>query len=78
MRRFLLFAALLCVLGFGGYLVLTAPFTWAALHPTRDVADAGSPNLVNGKLLFYAGSCGTCHASPVQKDKNSPWWRPGR
>ena len=56
MRRFLLLPHSSASLGFGGYLVLTAPFTWAALHPTRDVADAGSPNLVNGKLLFYAGS----------------------
>jgi len=69
LRRFLLFAGLLGVLGFGGYLVLTAPFTWAALHPTRDVADSGPPNLVNGHSLFYAGSCGTCHASPNQKDE---------
>jgi hypothetical protein len=60
---------LLGVLGFAGYLVLTAPFTWAALHPMRDVADAGQPDLVNGQSLFYAGSCGTCHASPNQKDE---------
>jgi mono/diheme cytochrome c family protein len=59
----------LCVLGIGGYLVLTAPFTWEALHPTRDVADASPPDLANGQALFYAGSCGTCHASPNQKDE---------
>ena len=57
------------MLGFAGYLVLTAPLTWSALHPTRDVADSGSPDLTNGQLLFYAGSCGTCHASPNQKDE---------
>jgi mono/diheme cytochrome c family protein len=69
LRRLIILAVLLCVLGFAGYLVLTAPFTWSALHPTRDVADAGPPNLVNGQSLFYAGSCGTCHASPDQKDE---------
>lgn len=57
------------MLGFAGYFVLTAPFTWTALHPTRDVADSGPANLTNGQSLFYAGSCGTCHASPGQKDE---------
>ena len=69
MRRLIILAGLLGVLGFAGYLVLTAPFTWSALHPTRDVADADPPDLTNGQLLFYAGSCGTCHASPAQKDE---------
>jgi len=69
LRRLIVFAGLLGALGFAGYLVLTAPFTWSALRPTRDVADVGPPDLVNGQLLFYAGSCGTCHASPDQKDE---------
>jgi mono/diheme cytochrome c family protein len=69
LRKLLIFAGLLFVLGFAGFWVLTAPFTWAALHPSRDVADAGPPNIANGNSLFYAGSCGTCHASPGQKDE---------
>ncbi len=68
MRRLAIFAGSLCVLGFGAYLLLTAPITWEALHPTRDVADASPANLANGHSLFDAGSCGTCHASPGQKD----------
>ena len=67
MRRLLL-AGLLVVLGFGGYFVLTAPFTWVALHPLRDIADGAQPDLANGRSLFFAGSCGTCHASPGQKE----------
>ncbi len=62
----LIAAAALCAVGFGGYLTLTAPATWAVLHPSRDVADAGAPNLANGESLFYVGSCGTCHATPGQ------------
>ncbi len=62
-------AGLLGVLGFAGYFVLTAPITWSALHPARDVADSGPPDLANGQLLFYAASCGTCHASAKQKDE---------
>ena len=69
MKRLAVFTGLLCALALAGYLVLTAPFTWAALHPTRDVADAGPSDLVNGHSLFYVGSCGTCHSSPDQKDE---------
>jgi mono/diheme cytochrome c family protein len=68
LRRLIVSVGLLCVLGFGGYLVLTAPFTWEALHPTRNVADAGPADLANGHVLFDIGSCATCHATPGQKD----------
>jgi mono/diheme cytochrome c family protein len=68
LKRLAIFGGLLCALGLGCYLILTAPSTWEALHPTRDVADADAPNLANGHSLFYAGACGTCHASPAQKD----------
>ena len=69
MKKLIVLAGLLIVVGFTGYLVLTAPFFWSAVHPKRDVADAGAPDLANGHSLFYAGSCGTCHASPNQKDE---------
>ena len=69
MKKLIVLAGLLIVVGFTGYLVLTAPFFWSAVHPKRDVADTGSPDLANGRSLFYAGSCGTCHASPNQKDE---------
>lgn len=62
-------AIVLCALGFAGYFVLTAPFTWEALRSARDVADNSPANLLNGQSLFYAGSCGTCHATPGQKDE---------
>jgi mono/diheme cytochrome c family protein len=65
----LMAAGVLAVVGLAGYFVLTAPATWSAVHPNRDVANAASPNLVNGHALFYAGSCGTCHASPGQADE---------
>jgi hypothetical protein len=69
LRRLLILAGPLGALGLAGYFVLTAPFAWSALHPTRDVADQGPPDLANGQLLFYADSCGTCHACPKQKDE---------
>ena len=32
-----------------GYLLLTAPVTWSALHAARDVADSGPADLANGR-----------------------------
>ena len=62
-------AGLLGVAGLGGYFILTAPATWSLLHPRRDVADAAPADLARGHALFYAGSCGTCHATPNQADE---------
>jgi mono/diheme cytochrome c family protein len=59
----------LAALGAAGFLVLTSPWLWSATHPARDVADAGSANLENGKFIFTAGDCATCHATPNQKDR---------
>jgi mono/diheme cytochrome c family protein len=66
LRKLIVLAGVLCILGCGGYLLLTAPITWSALHAARDVADSGPADLANGESLFYAGSCGTCHASASQ------------
>jgi mono/diheme cytochrome c family protein len=68
-RRLLIVVGSLCLIGLAGFLVLTSPITWRLTHPSRDVADASPANLVNGEAMFYAGSCGTCHASPGQKDE---------
>ncbi len=68
MKRLILIVGSLCALGIVGFLALTSPITWRLTHPSRDVAGAGAANLVNGKAMFYAGACGTCHASPGQKD----------
>ena len=69
MGKLLVLAGLFCVAGLGSYVALTAPFTWELLHQTRDVPNTASPDIANGKSLFYAGSCGTCHATPNQSDE---------
>jgi len=66
LRRLIVSAGLLFGLALIAYLVLSAPFMWAALHPSRDVADGGPANLANGKTLFYVGRCGDCHSSASQ------------
>ena len=68
MNRIILVAVLVVVIGAAGFLGLTSPLAWRMLHPSRDVADAASPDLLNGKTLFIAGDCATCHASPGLDD----------
>jgi mono/diheme cytochrome c family protein len=68
LKRILLTAGFLALAGCCGYFVLTAPALWSLVHPQRDVADAGPADLARGHALFFAGSCGTCHATPGQRD----------
>jgi mono/diheme cytochrome c family protein len=53
----------LVVLGLGG-LYLTAPETISPLVLHQRTAD-----LANGKTVFNAGGCASCHATPKQQDK---------
>jgi mono/diheme cytochrome c family protein len=64
MLRKLMIIAALVVLAFTGFLFLTLPETVpaSALGPH-------TPNLTNGKEMFYAGGCSSCHAVPKQEDK---------
>jgi mono/diheme cytochrome c family protein len=64
LRRILLAAALAGVAAFGVYWWLTAtPTMVAATEP------AYKPNLANGKIIFNAGGCSSCHAVPGQPDR---------
>ncbi|AIB12438.1 cytochrome C [Azospirillum argentinense] len=58
-------AALLGVLGF---VVLTSPWTWSATHPGRTLPDEGGADLANGRKVFVASDCATCHKTPGQED----------
>ncbi|WP_315973326.1 c-type cytochrome [Bartonella sp. HY406] len=58
----------LIILGVIGFFVLTSPITWSLTHPTRDVADESSPDLENGRVVFVASDCATCHATPNQEN----------
>jgi len=57
-----------CVLGIVGYFVLTSPWTWSLTHPSREVASLDGADLENGRMIFLAGDCATCHATPGQDD----------
>lgn len=63
MIRWLIAVAVLAtVLGIAAFWVLTIPATpvTALAQHTRDLA--------NGREMFYAGGCSSCHAVPKQKD----------
>lgn len=74
MRKALVALLVLVLLGAAGFFLLTAPSAWAFLRGGDEagaVARAASarPDLANGRTLFFAGGCSSCHATPDQDDK---------
>ena len=64
LRKFLLLVVAAAVVGLGVFWIVTIPGTVpaSALSPR-------TPNLDNGKTMFFAGGCASCHATPEQDDK---------
>jgi mono/diheme cytochrome c family protein len=64
MRRLMTAVIVLVVAGAAAFWFLTSPVTVSsvALAPH-------TPDLENGKTMFYAGGCAACHATPNQEDK---------
>jgi mono/diheme cytochrome c family protein len=62
-RRLILLAAIAAMLALAAVWFLTAPATVpaSALSPH-------TPDLANGKEMYYAGGCASCHAMPKQPD----------
>jgi len=65
LRKLLILVAILAVIGAAVFWLVTMPAT----VPASALA-AHTPNLENGKTLFYAGGCASCHATPNQEDKS--------
>ncbi|AFL49300.1 mono/diheme cytochrome c family protein [Sinorhizobium fredii] len=55
---------LLAVVGAGAFWLLTKPAPWDAAH----WEGLGEPDLANGKRVFWAGGCTSCHAASGAKD----------
>jgi mono/diheme cytochrome c family protein len=64
LRAALLAGVLAAAAGAGAFWALTEPATVAA----SDFAPRQA-NLENGRTLFYAGGCASCHATPGQEDR---------
>ena len=62
-KKLILAVCAAVVLGLAGFWFLTIPQTVAA-----DKLGAHTPDLANGKTIFSAGGCSSCHAVPKQKD----------
>jgi mono/diheme cytochrome c family protein len=66
MKRAILVLLVLAAAGALGFWLLTSPdLQRAGLEPIP----AGQPDLGNGRTVFYAGGCASCHATPQQDDK---------
>jgi mono/diheme cytochrome c family protein len=65
-KRLSVVLLVLVVLGSAAFWFLTSPNRQSAgLEPIPQ----GDPDLANGKTVFYAGGCTSCHAVPEQEDK---------
>ncbi len=64
LRKLLMTAVILAVIGVVVFWFVTMPATVAA-----SALGPHTPDLGNGKTMFYAGGCASCHATPNQEDK---------
>jgi mono/diheme cytochrome c family protein len=64
LRKLVILAVVAGVIGLALFWFLTIPATVPAA-----ALGAHQPNLENGKTMFHAGGCASCHATPGQDDK---------
>lgn len=75
MRKAIVVLGLLVLLGVLGFLALTSPSAYAIIRKggqsegTVSGDPARAPNIENGRVVFFAGGCTSCHATPNQDDK---------
>jgi len=64
LRKLMILAAVAALLGLGVFWLVTIPANVPASALTQR-----TPDLDNGKTMFFAGGCASCHATPKQDDK---------
>jgi mono/diheme cytochrome c family protein len=64
LRKLILLAVVAGIIGLAIFWFVTIPAT----VPASALA-AHKPDLANGKTMFFAGGCASCHATPGQDDK---------
>jgi mono/diheme cytochrome c family protein len=70
MRKALIGLVALIILGVIGFVALTSPSAYRLIRAEASAPDANrSPNVENGRVLFFAGGCTSCHAVPNNDDK---------
>src|SRR5262245_12249011 len=63
-RKLAILVVICAVVGLAAFWFLTIPGTGPA-----NALGPHTPNLANGKTMFHAGGCSSCHATPQQEDK---------
>jgi len=70
MRKALIGLVALVIFGVLGFLALTSPSAYRVIRAEAPAPDANrTPNMENGRILFFAGGCTSCHAVPNNDDK---------
>jgi mono/diheme cytochrome c family protein len=70
MRKALVGLIALALFGVLGFLALTSPSAYRVIRAEAPAPSGnGSPDLENGRIMFFAGGCTSCHATPNQDDK---------
>lgn len=64
LRKLIILVVVLAIAGLGIFWFITIPATVPA-----SALGAHTPNPENGKTMFFAGGCASCHATPNQEDK---------
>ena len=64
LRKLLILVLVIAVVGAAVFWIVTMPATVSA-----GALGPHAPDLGNGKTMFYAGGCASCHATPDQDDK---------
>jgi mono/diheme cytochrome c family protein len=64
LRKLAILVVILALIGFGAFWYITAPTTVSA-----NELPVYTPKPENGRTMFYAGGCASCHMTPEQEDK---------
>src|SRR2546426_1672000 len=64
LRKLVILAVVLAIIGAAVFWVVTIPATIPA-----NTLQPHTPSLANGRTMFFAGGCASCHATPRQDDK---------
>jgi mono/diheme cytochrome c family protein len=66
LRKLMVLAAILAAVAAAAFWLITMPAAVSA-----DALAPHAPALENGKIMFHAGGCASCHATPNQEDKTT-------
>src|SRR3954454_18682415 len=64
LRKLILLVIAVAIIGLAVFYIVTIPATVPA-----SALGSHTPDVANGKGMFYAGGCTSCHATPGQEDK---------